>query len=215
MTRQEAFPTEADVKRVFEILHPSSELAPACREATIDALRMIKTTNPNDFPSVGATRTKLDKVATTSKTARAAICNLPSYYRLTLDPGGLLCEQLERVHRASKEFTSKIVVRRSGGRRAAAQLKLIAAGHAVYLLMYYSERKRTKQNDLRWPATLTRRGTYFKLAGLLFEIATGLASGDMERACGKCVDQYLRELQQPRELTEEQVGLLLHEYRMR
>jgi hypothetical protein len=194
MTRQPAFPTEADVKRVLEILHlhPSSEHAPRCREATINALRTIKSMNTNDFPSAGATRTKLHKVAKTSKTAHAAICNLPSYYRLTLDPGGILCEQLERVHRASKAFTSKVVVRRSGGRRAAAQLKLIAADHAVYLLMHYSKHK---GNDRRWPATLTRRGPYFKLAGLLLEIATGGAPGDMERACRKYLDQYLQELQ--------------------
>lgn len=97
----------------------------------------------------------------------------------SLDEAGLwderaLLGELDRAALRCEGLAEKICVKRSGGRggpQLAAQ-KRIAADEAFDLLLDYGERT----------PTLTKGGDYFKLAGMLFEAATGRRS-DLTRAC--------------------------------
>ena len=168
-------PDSSAIERVLKMVHPGKRQED-CRRDIIDSIRVIAKLKPDVAPP-GATKKQLLEVASTLKKARYAINKLPPVWHQRLNPDGLLSE-LGRVHQTSAELADKMNVRRSGGdpsKRTAAAQKLIAAERAFDIL-----------NDWgRSTPSLTKNGDYYQLASVLFEIATGRRSGNMERACAR------------------------------
>ena len=140
---------------------------------------MIATLPPYVPPSV--LKRQLSEVTAKLKAARTAINELPPVWRNLLHASHLPSELL-RVSKKRKELASSISAKkRSGGdpgkRRAAIQ-KRIAAEQAFDLLDDYGGQ----------PPTLTKNGKYYRLAGMLIEVATERESaGDMEDACTRVI----------------------------
>jgi hypothetical protein len=160
------FPSSEDVERVMVTLTPRI-FAEKQRLFVIDVLRLIRycrVTHP------GAEKRQLRKAAEALEKARAALTALPVPHPATHN---LVCE-LARVRDSCKRRAGSMEVKRSGGRLVEAAQKKIAAEMAMNMLLFCGEKP-----------TLSREGAYFKLAALLFEVATG-KPGDLERACAKC-----------------------------
>jgi hypothetical protein len=166
-------PDSSAIERVLKIVRPGKRQED-CRRDIIDSIRMITKLKPDVAPP-GAMRKQLREIASTLKKVRHAINKLSSVWRQRLNLDDFLIE-LTRVHQTSDDLADKMNVRRSGGdpsKRTAAAQKLIAAERAFDILNDWGHRQ----------PSLTKNGDYYQLTSVLFEIATGRRSGDVERAC--------------------------------
>jgi hypothetical protein len=159
------FPTDKDVARIVDTL-PSLH-AKARRSIVIDTLRMIRkysVTHP------GSERRQLLKAVKILKKAHDILAELP----LSPSVAGDLMRKLARIRDGCKQRAGKMTVKHSGGRIIEAARKKIAAESALTILLLCGEKP-----------TLSRSGSYLKLATLLFEVATGKRV-NLERVCAKC-----------------------------
>jgi hypothetical protein len=81
---------------------------------------------------------------------------------------------LVAAERRCKELAGRLQVKRSGGRGNTAQ-KMRAAQEAIHLMLAY-------EDSIHHKVPLTKRGTYFKLAALLYLLATNKRA-DLTYAC--------------------------------
>lgn len=162
-----------EIEEVLNLVRPGKE-HDRVRQHIINSISRIEALKPDVAPP-GAARRQLGKVVSALKKARAAINSLPPTWCRQLDPETFLGET-NRIVRTGEDLAKNMRVRRSGGappKRAAAAQKLVAAELAFDLINGWGDHS---------PA-LTKSGDFQQLAGLLFKIATGRPSGDMERAC--------------------------------
>lgn len=151
-----------------------------CRRDAIASLIKIEAPVTGLVP-LGAVQKQLRHLTATLTTARAEIEAIPEEWRSSvfgkIEPDDL-ARDLLMVRQASKELAEELKpqVRYSGGvkhSRENAARKRIAADCAFDLL-----------NKWFGPEpTLTEGDVYFRLASLLFEIATGQKGKDLSRAC--------------------------------
>lgn len=173
-SRDKSFPTNGDVEHVIAEVRPQRMHKAQCRTHVIRSLQGIR---DYDFVPNGSVKKKLERTAKAVKKARIALANLPIGQSLRLFTNGKAMEdfllELRRVGKESEALADETRVDRSGGDVASRVRRRMAAEDAFDMLNDWGGRV----------PTLSKRGDYVRLAGLLFERATGRAPGDMERAC--------------------------------
>jgi hypothetical protein len=172
-------PTDEDVERVMALACPDHLYEEQCRSTAIISLWEIA--RPiSDLVPRGVVRKRLKHLATTLNSARAEIKAIPEGWLYHVFDGEIerndFLLRLTKIEGASEKLAGRMVVERSGGAkrdRENAERQRIAADYAFDLL-----------NDYGGPSpTQAAGGTYFALASLLFEIATGQEDKDLSRAC--------------------------------
>jgi hypothetical protein len=168
----------------MELVQPTRRLKECTRQVSY-SINLIAQPMPDLVP-IGVVKKQLRHLATALFKARAAIKSIPDelndiiYEETTRD---VFIRHLSQVEHASQQLADKLNVKRSGGAASAreeAKRARIAAKCAFDLLNDWGGQE----------PTLTASGPYFRLASLLFELATGQQEKDMSRACA----DYMEEL---------------------
>jgi hypothetical protein len=152
-------------------------IGPSLQHDIAVSVRMI---NRPVRPPAGVTRQNLRKLAKVLKKARLALNPLPRDLREHVAGKLDAAAEFERMSAKAETLAKTIHVKESGGRQVSAARKRRAADEAFGLLVD-PDSTANALADL----TLSPGSAYFRLAALLYELATGERSSDLARACAE------------------------------
>jgi hypothetical protein len=161
--------------KLLEQIRARPDCEATCRRETGKMIATIKSTQEvGDVDPSTATKAELEKFRYALKKVSGAASQLSPVTR------GLLFNDLEHEFFSDEleslitnvDTTLSLIQARTQGSKPQRISKMVAAAFASSLIEKYSS----------FPLTLTKGGRYFRLAGLLYEVATGQRA-DLTRYC--------------------------------